>query len=125
MPGDTVTGCWPYPGDSPVVRARRVAHAYRAKLADIDPQACAQLDATMRKFGQQWAVPRVLTYDPAAWLNPTEAADLAGVRPDTLRIWRLRGLLVGRKTEAGEWEYRASDIIALTTKPRTRKKEQQ
>jgi hypothetical protein len=112
---------WPYPGDGPLARARRVAHAYRARLAEIDPQGCAELDDAMRRWGQGWAVPRVVTYDPDAMLTPAEAAELAACDPATLRQHRLRGRLTG-EPHGRTWRYRAADIIALSAKPRNRER---
>lgn len=112
---------WPYPGDGPLARARRVAHAYRAVLVGIDPDACAALDRNMRRWGQGWAIPRVVTYDPEAMLTPSEAADLLACDPATLRELRARGRLVGVK-EGRTWRYRAADVIALTVNPRSRKR---
>ena len=110
---------WPYPGDSPIARARRVAHAYRARLHTVAPDVCAQLDAAMSEWGQHWVVPRVVSYDPDTWLSPAQAADLGGVEVDTVRQWRLRGRLKGRYKQ-GKWQYRAGDIVALTKHKRTR-----
>lgn len=110
---------WPYPGDSALARARRVAHAYRARLHAADPQACAALDATMRGWGQGWVVPRVVTVDPGAWLTPAEAADLAVMSTDQLRILRARGRITGRRV-GNRWEYQAADVIALSANPRQR-----
>jgi hypothetical protein len=110
---------WPYPGDSPVARARRVAHAYRARLQTADPPACADLDATMRAWGQQWAVPRVLTVEPDAWVTASEAADLAAVSLGALRELRRRQRLTGRKVD-GRWQYQVKEIVALGARKRAR-----
>lgn len=110
---------WPYPGDSPIARARRVAHAYRARLHDINTQACDEMDKRMRDWGQDWVIPRVVAYDPGEWLTPAEAADLAAVDTDTLRQLRRRGRLSGRRN-GRSWEYRAADVLALNTTPRRR-----
>jgi hypothetical protein len=103
---------WPYPGDAPTQRARRVAHAYRAALLAADADVCAAIDAQMASMGQHWVVPRVVTYDPDDVLSAADAADVAAVNPATLRKWRERGLLVGVVDRDG-WHYRARDVLAL------------
>ncbi len=113
-------GTWPYPGDGPIARARRVAHAYRAALLEADPNACDELDTRMRVFGQTWAVPRVITHEPDEWLPVADAADVAAVDVPTLRQWRRRGLLEGRRID-GVWHYRPDEIIALSADPRVRR----
>lgn len=103
---------WPYPGDGPVARARRVAHAYRERLLAVNPDECARLDAAMAQWGQRWAMPRVVTVDVDDWLPLADAADLAMVAPATLRQWRRRGKLAGRRTDEG-WEYKARDVLRV------------
>lgn len=110
---------WPYPGDSPVARARRIARAYREHLAVADPARCAELDAACEAWGQTWIAPRTLRYDLDDWLRPADAADIAAVSVATLRKMRTRGRLVGRRTSEG-WRYRARDVLALATGVRTR-----
>lgn len=112
---------WPYPGDGPAARARRVAHAYRAALETQAPDACRTLDEQMRRFGQQWVVPDVLIIDDEdEWLPPSRAADLACVEADAIRQMRRRGVLKGRRDPAGNWQYRAGDIVDVFLRPRGR-----
>lgn len=110
---------WPFPGDSPVVRARRVAGAYRARLAQLDPEASAQLDELMAEWGQGWVIPRLIAYDPDAELSPEEAADLAQVDVATLRQLRRRGKLPGRRV-GRSYVYRAADVTAIGADPPAR-----
>lgn len=111
---------WPYPGDAPIARARRVAHAYRAALYLANAQACAELDELMGQWEQGWVVPRVLTYQPDDWLTVADAADVAGVGKAMLRIWRRRGVLSGRQASDHRWTYRAGDVLALAAATRRR-----
>lgn len=111
---------WPYPGDSPAARARRVAHAYRAALSVEAPAACEKLDKRMRDLGQMWVVPDLITVDEDQWLTPAQAADLACVDTNTIRQMRRRGIVQGRRNPRGTWEYRAGDIIASFARPRGR-----
>jgi hypothetical protein len=110
---------WPYPGDSPLARARRLAQAYRAALQEADATGCDTLDVLARRWGETWAAPEPTAYDLDDWLTPAQAADLAYVRADTLRQWRRRGRLTGRHTSGG-WLYRARDVIELAAQTRRR-----
>lgn len=113
---------WPYPGDAPLTRARRAAHAYRALLADVDPHACAEMDARMLLWGEEWMVPRVVSNDPDEWVGVLDAAALAYVKPAQLRTWRRRGRIKGLRVGT-EWRYRVGDVMALADKPRRRGEE--
>lgn len=110
---------WPYPGDSPNARARRVAHAYRATLETYAPLACQQLDNRMRDLGQHWVTPDHITIDPDQWLSPAQAADLMCVETDTIRQMRRRGILTGRKT-GHHWQYQTREIEQAFAQPRER-----
>jgi hypothetical protein len=111
---------WPYPGDAPVTRARRVAHAYRAKLQTVDPASCREVDKQMFGYGQNWVAPRLLAYGLDDWLSVAEACEIASILPATLRIWRSRNRIVGR-VKGGKWHYLARDVLALAAEPRERK----
>jgi hypothetical protein len=112
---------WPYPGDSPIVVARRVAWAYRQRLERADPADCADLDRIMGKLGQHWAIPRPIVTDPAAWISAHDAAELAAVSLATLRNLRRSGRLQGRRRSARQWDYLVADILALATDTRKRR----
>jgi hypothetical protein len=111
---------WPYPGDSPLARARRIAQAYREHLMVADPDACTRIDAQLREWGEAWMVPRTIVCDLDDWLDPADAADLVCVTVATIRQWRGRGRLAGRHTRNG-WRYRARDVIAVAATARKRK----
>jgi len=110
---------WPYPGDSPLVRARKVALAYRTALHTADPAACATVDAMMTRWGQRWVMPRVAFHEPDDWLTAAEAADLASVSVSAIRMMRRRQRLKGTLS-GGEWRYRAGDVLALSVQARTK-----
>lgn len=110
---------WPYPGDTPLVRARKVAHMYRALLRTLSSDACDQADATARQFGEAWAVPRVLTALDDDLLDPANAADFLCTSMDNIRRLRLAGRLNGHHTPNG-WRYQVADLRNLQhARPRT------
>ncbi len=113
---------WPYPGDGPLARAKRVAHAYRARLQLADPAACEELDRLMAQWGQRWAIPVTHRFHEDQWISAADAAELGCVEPATLRQWRLRGRLTGRSTGPRSWEYRAGDVLDLAAKARDRRR---
>lgn len=110
---------YPFPGDSPVARARRIARAYRERLAAVDLHNCAQLDELCVEWGESWVAPRTLRYDLDDWLSPADAADIAALSVASLRKMRGRGRLVGKRTAEG-WRYRARDVLALAAEIRSR-----
>lgn len=114
-----MTGRWPWPGDSPLARARKVAQAYREHLHTANPTVCAALDDTMTAYGEPWVVPQVITATDDQWLTPAQAADMLGMSVDSVGQLRRRGRLTGRKTRQG-WRYRTADIRALAAQPRRR-----
>lgn len=110
---------WPYPGDSPNARIRRVAHAYRATLEMYAPLACRELDTRMRNMGQHWVVPHAITVEPDQWLTPAQAADLMCVEVDAIRQLRRRGVITGRRVD-NRWQYQVREIENAFARPRSR-----
>lgn len=114
-----MTGRWPFPGDNPLVRARKVAQMYRAHLRALSVDLCDEADATAVQFGETWAVPQVVTVDDHMLLTPAQAADWLCVSMDNVRRLRLTGRLPGEKTRSG-WRYRLADLKALQQSTRRR-----
>lgn len=110
---------WPFPGEPPLVRARRVAHAYRALAAEAGADT-GELDARIRQWGESWAIPRLTTCGPDDMLTASEAGDLLAVSAASINNLRRNGRLTGSK-ENGRWKYRARDVTALSARPRSRK----
>lgn len=121
---------WPHSGDTPLQRARRIVGAYRARLKAIAPDACADVDATMRAFGETWMLEQLVTTDAKSMVTTADAAELAGVDVETIRQWRRRGY-ISRAGARGKLETRglsrdgrpmflASEVleIAATTRER-------
>lgn len=121
---------WPHPGDTPLQRARRLAIAYRQHLNTTNPDVCAALDDAARSYGENWVCDNLVTVPDDELLTTDQAAELAGVDPETVRQWRKRGyisrngvreyLQVEGLSEQRRPMFRASDIktIAETTRQR-------
>lgn len=106
---------WPFPEDSAVERARKVAIAYRTTLHELQPEACAKLDERMRYFNQSWVAGFADQWDENDLIPGREVAELLSVTPGAVRHYRLRGHLIGYRTTEG-WYYRIADVRAFREK---------
>lgn len=105
-----MTHPWPWPDDR-LARRSRVAHIYRDRLADEAPAACAEVDALMVTFGQDWALDSQ-AIDPEALLTVRELAEAADVAPGAVRNWVYRWPLRSYGVnDAGRNLYRWGDVI--------------
>lgn len=112
---------WPFPGDLPLARARRVAIAYRFQLEKLDPDICHDLDKQFEAWGQSWMVPKYVTYDLDDWLEPAQAAEVALTSTANLRRLRLAGRLHGRRGADGKWRYQAREVLRVMSVTRSRR----
>lgn len=81
---------WPFPADTQLERARRVAREYRNVLLAFAPAPMvARLDALMAERGQGWVDARPLAHDPDDLLTVDEVAEFSQVAPRTVTTWRL------------------------------------
>ena len=79
---------WPWSGDTPAEKARRVARSYRDRLEFADPDACARLDREMTRLGQRWVLPTVAAYTEDDLLPADLVADYAHVSLKAVYGWR-------------------------------------
>lgn len=100
---------WPWPVDTALVRARRVARSYRDALEAADPPTCRYLDAEMTRLGQRWVLPMVSPYDADDYLTADLVADFAQVSPKTVYTWRRKGLPAVATNEG--LRFRFGDIV--------------
>jgi len=82
---------WPWPGDTPLERARRIANSLLALMPDPDERA--GYIAIARRFGETWLGESLVLHDDTAIVTTAEAADIAYVRPGTIRRWHSEGAL--------------------------------
>jgi hypothetical protein len=83
---------WPWPADTPLDRARRVATAAHAALQDADPAAAARLAAWAVEHGQGWLVPTPWPYDDDELITCEQVADACHIEVRTVYRWHQRGL---------------------------------
>lgn len=112
---------WPWPGDTPLDRARRIARSYRDALHVADHHTCAYLDQRARDLGQGWIVPKPLGWDRDDLLTQDEVADMCDVRLATVRQWRHRGMPT--VDTADGLRYRVADVLDYHAQRRRRRAE--
>jgi hypothetical protein len=78
---------WPYPLDTDLDKAHKIANMYRSRLRALDLDACNLLDDTVTAFGETWMLDKPEIVDPDREVTTRQAADLAQVHPDTIRKW--------------------------------------
>lgn len=110
---------WPWPADTALDRARRVAQLYRVSLAAVDPERCETLDQQVARFGQGWAVPSVSTHEDDDLLTAELAADAVHVKTRTIYAWRQDGLPVVATPDGPR--YRVRDIREFIAERRRRR----
>ncbi|MBM4525162.1 hypothetical protein GS462_11140 [Rhodococcus hoagii] len=112
---------WPWPADTPLDIARRLAQAYRTQLANSDPEACERLDAEATEFGQTWIVPATVHFDEDDIVLAPEAAELAGVTTEVIYQWAARAHIPRRPGPAGRTGFRVGDVLDHVTKTRQKR----
>lgn len=99
---------WPWPHDTALARARRIAQSYRAVLEDVAPEACHELDEQMYRYRVRWLAPSISIYDDDDWLSAEQVADYAGVSLKCAYEWGKRGLASMRTNEG--LRFRFADV---------------
>lgn len=111
---------WPWPADTPLERARRVALIYRNTLIEHGLGDVAHhLDRAMVRYGQGWIVPGPAVHAPDDLLTADLAADMMAVSRRTIYAWRERGLTVVSTPDGPR--YRVRDVIAFAAEQRRRR----
>lgn len=110
---------WPWPADTTLDRARRVAQAYRQALLKATPDECARLDAQMAAVGQAWVLPAANTHEPMDLLTADLAAEEMRVARRTIYAWREKGLPVVETPDGPR--YRVADLHEYVTAQRRRR----
>lgn len=110
---------WPWPGDTPVERARRIARSYRDALLAAEPDTCTALDARAARLGQGWITPKPLAYHDDDLLTAPEVATMCDVQPGTVDQWRKRGLPVTTTPDGPRFLVR--DVLAYHAEKRRKR----
>jgi hypothetical protein len=78
---------WPYPGDTQLDIARRIAGVYREHLHTANRAVCDALDAAMRAYGQLWMFPQPVLVDDTDAITTAQAAALVSRSQAAIRRW--------------------------------------
>lgn len=109
---------WPFPADTSLERARRIAHSYRSALLSVDPEHCRRLDDRAVELGQSWVRPlETEVVDLDQLLSPEQIGELLTVDPRTVRMWDYRGHITSRGSRRKPL-YRFGDVIDHLAKAR-------
>lgn len=113
---------WPWPADTQLERARRVALEYRDVLHRLAPALVARLDEAMTERGQGWVDARPIAHDPDDLLTVAEVAEFSQVEPRTVTAWRLERTppLPSKRTPDGI-RIRFGDLVAWQADRRRRR----
>lgn len=100
---------WPFPGDSPLDRARRVAASYReaARSAGVEVE---RLDAHFVRLGESWVSGVEVTVDDDV-LTAAELEQALGIPASRVWQWKARGML--EPVATGPSRYRVADVREL------------
>lgn len=90
-----MTDPWPWPGDTPCERARRIANSLLALMPDEEQVRHVR---TARGLGESWLGANLLRWGVEDVITTAEAAELVHVKPSTIRWWHSKGRLANRGT---------------------------
>lgn len=108
----TVTA-WPWPGDTPTERARRIANSLLALLpAEERPTWIKRA----HELGETWLGETIVTHELDDVLTPADAGRLLAVTPAILRNWVRLGVL--QRTGTG---YTVKDLLDAAAEIRKRR----
>lgn len=109
---------WPFPHDTTLERARKVARSYRTLAFNADPAGCAALDDLAVERGQGWVVPRPTGLDLDDLVGVRDLSHLLDVPEKTLYRWGSEGLLQRRVADDGSLVFLMRDVVELCAKKR-------
>lgn len=104
---------WPFPGDTPLDRARRCSHTYRAELLKLAPDLVRTIDDKLAALGEPWVAPQPIELDLDAEHRLRDLSEHLGGIPteNLLRQWRSRGYLPDRRDDGGHPVNTARDVL--------------
>lgn len=104
---------WPFPGDTPLDRARRCSWSYRAELFKLAPDVVRSIDDKLTALGEPWVAPQPVELDLDAEHRLRDLSEKLGGVPteNVLRQWRARGHLPDRRDDAGRPVNTARDVL--------------
>lgn len=106
---------WPFAGDGPTVRARKIAWAYRAALSEAGLlDAMAELDERFCSWGEGWISPN-RTFKLDDMVTAAEASTITGLDSGTISSMRVQGRLKGTR-DGKRYLYKVSDLHEIANR---------
>lgn len=106
---------WPWPGDSPEDKAKRIALSYRQLTFDITQGRIAdpagelhRLDEHWAEHGHYWPRPGVIPVSDDEWMTAADLAHHLNKAPTDIYRWAARGKILQRVSADGHPEYSVS-----------------
>lgn len=113
---------WPWPGDTPTERARKIAAGYRELALRQDPEAVARLDEQATVYGEGWIVPPLALAQLDDEITVEHAGQLVGRSPSAIYNWiRRDSRLTARRLPDGGLRVRAGDVLDVDAELRQRR----
>lgn len=112
---------WPWPGDTPLDRARRIALSYREALYARDPDAGMALDDQSQQWGEHWVSPVVDNIDLEAWVTVDVAASHVGLTAKAVYQWVYNGDLPAKKCNDKRVRVKLIDALDVNRELRQRR----
>lgn len=110
---------WPWPGDTPTDRARRIANSL---LALLEPGEREKAITAARAVGETWLGADLLRWQIDDIVTTEQAAELLHVSTAVIHGWRQRGLLANLGTSTGgrgrQGRYRVGDVLDCSARLR-------
>lgn len=110
-----MTSRWPWPGDTPTERARRIANSLLALLPDPDDREHWRRRA--HELGETWLGADLVRWEPDDIVSTEDAAHLVHVSPSAIRKWHS----AGRLANVARGRYRVADVLDCAAEMRSRR----
>lgn len=119
---------WPWPGDTPTERARRIANSLVALLPEPDRTL---MIAKAHALGETWLGSSLVVHEPDETITTRDAAAMLCVGEDTIRAWATRAhpddptrpLLARVGWRGGFRTYKVADLLDAARLIRTARAE--
>lgn len=108
-----MTGRWPWPGDTPLDRARRVAASYREALYRHFPDDAMDLDEKFVEWGEIWVAPQMSDVDLEEWVTVDVAAQHVGLTAKAVYAWIYKDAITAKKGRDRRIRVKLGDVLEV------------
>lgn len=116
-----MTGLWPWPGDTPLDRARRVALSYREALLRHFPDDALDLDGKFAGWGEVWVSPLLSDIDLEEYVTVDVAAQHVGLTAKAVYAWIYKDVLEAKKGRDGRLRVKLGDVLEVSRELRRKR----